>query len=109
VINETVLIFPVGGLRGGGNYFGERSGHGYAEFEAECCGKDRIYVLSAEDYAADFWKMRGDRGFEPRAVQRGRDDQVGLELLNLGEQSGEFGSASGGFLFERIEAGDVPV
>ena len=103
-----MLVFPVRGLRRGGNDLGERSGHGHAEFEAERGGKDRIDVLRAEDDAADFRETRGDGGFEPSAVQRGCDDEVGLERLNLGEQRGEFGAASGRFLFKWIEAGDVP-
>ena len=108
MIDETVLVFPVGGLRRGGNDFGERGGHGHAELEAKRGGKDRIDVLRAEDDAADFREMRGDGCFEPSAVQRGCDDEVRLERLHLGEQRGEFGAASGGFLFKRIEAGDVP-
>ena len=68
VIDETVLVFPVGGLRRGGNDFGERTGHGHAELEAQGCGEDRIDVLRAEDDAADFRETRGDGGFEPSAV-----------------------------------------
>ncbi len=102
VIDETVLVFPVGGLRRGGNDFGERSSHRHAEFEAQGSGEDRIDVLGAEDDGADFREMRGYRGFEPSAVQRGRDDEVGLERLNLVEQLCELGAASGGFLFKRI-------
>jgi hypothetical protein len=33
--------------------------------------------LGAEHYATDFGEMRGDGGLEPRAVERGGEDEIG--------------------------------
>ena len=109
VIDEAVLIFPVGGVRGGGHGFRKRRGDFDAEIEAEGGGKDGINVLGAEHHAADFGEMRGDGGLEPRAVERGGEDEIGREGFDFAQERGEFGAALGGLLFERIEAGDVPV
>ena len=109
VIDEAVLVLPVGGAGGGGDGFRERGGDFDAEIEPERGGEDRVHVLPAEHDAADFGEMRGDGGFEPGAVERGREDQVGREGGDLAEERGEFGAALGGFLFEGVEPGDVPV
>ena len=109
VIDEPVLVFPVGGLGRGGNDFGKRTGDRDAQLEAQGGGEDRVDVLRAEDDATDFRKMRGDGRFQPSPIERRRDDEIGLELFDFSEQRSEFGAASGGFFFKRIEAGDVPV